>query len=170
MKTLVDHLAQYAAYHRDRRNIISHFIGIPAILVAVAVLLSRPGFAFGPLWLSPALLLAAAAAIFYLRLSRPLGLLMAAVLLLCLWLGKQLALVSTGLWLGSGIGLFVFGWIIQFIGHYYESRKPAFLDDISGLIVGPLFVVVEAGFLLGLLRPLQQAIEARLANTEDTPH
>ena len=29
MKTLTDHLAQYAAYHRDRRNIATHFIGIP---------------------------------------------------------------------------------------------------------------------------------------------
>ena len=47
MKTLVDHLSQYAEYHRDRRNIFSHFIGIPLIVVAVAVLLSRP-------WLPPA--------------------------------------------------------------------------------------------------------------------
>ena len=41
MKNLVDHLSQYAAYHRDPRNIASHFIGIPLIFVAVAVLLSR---------------------------------------------------------------------------------------------------------------------------------
>ncbi|MFL6606913.1 MAG: Mpo1-like protein, partial [Pseudomonas sp.] len=27
MKSLVDHLSQYAAYHRDPRNIASHFIG-----------------------------------------------------------------------------------------------------------------------------------------------
>ena len=37
MKTLVEHLGQYAAYHRDRRNIASHFIGIPLIVLAVAV-------------------------------------------------------------------------------------------------------------------------------------
>ena len=37
MKTLVDHLAQYAAYHRDRRNIASHFIGIPMIVLAVRI-------------------------------------------------------------------------------------------------------------------------------------
>ena len=35
MKTLVDHLAQYAAYHRDRRNIVTHFVGIPMIVLAV---------------------------------------------------------------------------------------------------------------------------------------
>ena len=40
MKTLVDHLAQYAAYHRDRRNILSHFIGIPMIVLSIAVLLA----------------------------------------------------------------------------------------------------------------------------------
>ncbi|MBD4394747.1 DUF962 domain-containing protein, partial [Xanthomonas citri pv. citri] len=54
MKTLVDHLAQYAAYHRDRRNIFSHFIGIPMIVLSIAVLLARPALGFG---LSPALLL-----------------------------------------------------------------------------------------------------------------
>lgn len=42
MKSLVDHLSQYAAYHRDKRNIVTHFVGIPLIVIAVAVLLSRP--------------------------------------------------------------------------------------------------------------------------------
>ena len=49
MKSLVDHLSQYAAYHRDPRNIASHFIGIPLIVVAVAVLLSRPEWTVGAL-------------------------------------------------------------------------------------------------------------------------
>ena len=53
MKSLVDHLSQYAAYHRDPRNIASHFIGIPLIVVAVAVLLSRPEWAAGGVWISP---------------------------------------------------------------------------------------------------------------------
>ena len=56
MKSLVDHLSQYAAYHRDPRNIASHFIGIPLIVVAVAVLLSRPEWPLGGLWLSPAVI------------------------------------------------------------------------------------------------------------------
>ena len=56
MKTLTDQLAQYAVYHRDRRNIATHFVGIPMIVVALAVLLSRPASAFGvlPLAVSPA--------------------------------------------------------------------------------------------------------------------
>ena len=49
-----------------------------------------------------------------------------------------------------GIGLFVVGWVVQLIGHGFEGRKPAFLDDLVGLLIGPLFVVAEAGFLLGM--------------------
>jgi uncharacterized membrane protein YGL010W len=26
--------------------------------------------------------------------------------------------------------------VIQFIGHWYEGRKPAFVDDLIGLLVG----------------------------------
>ncbi|SCW98118.1 DUF962 domain-containing protein [Pseudomonas sp. NFACC05-1] len=161
MKSLVDHLGQYATYHRDPRNIATHFVGIPLIFVAVAVLLSRPGWPLGAILISPALLVAVASAWFYLRLEVRLGVLMTVLLGLALWLGQTLAAQSTAVWLSSGVGMFVVGWVIQFVGHYYEGRKPAFVDDLTGLIVGPLFVVVEAGFLLGLRGELKQAIEER---------
>ena len=160
MKSLVDHLSQYAAYHRDPRNIASHFIGIPLIVVAVAVLLSRPQWAGG--WLSPAVLVSLASAWFYVRLEVRLGVLMTALLGLCVWAGHVLAQQSTLVWLASGIGMFVIGWAIQFVGHHYEGRKPAFVDDVTGLIVGPLFVVVELAFLLGMRRDLKEQIEARV--------
>jgi uncharacterized membrane protein YGL010W len=162
MKTLTDHLTQYAAYHRDPRNLLTHFIGIPLIVLAVAILLSRPGIVWAGLWLSPAALVSLAAAVFYLRLDLRYGLLMSAVLLLCVWLGAVLAGATMALWLGVGVGLFALGWIIQFIGHYFEGRKPAFVDDLTGLIIGPLFVAAELGFMLGLREPLRLAIEARV--------
>jgi uncharacterized membrane protein YGL010W len=162
MKTLTDHLAQYAAYHRDPRNLLSHFIGIPMIVLAVAVLLSRPGIELSGIWVSPAALVALAAASFYLRLDLRYALLMSLVLLFCVWAGALLARQSMAVWLTMGIGLFVAGWIIQFVGHYFEGRKPAFVDDLTGLIIGPLFVAAELGFLLGLREPLRQAIEARV--------
>jgi uncharacterized membrane protein YGL010W len=40
---------------------------------------------------------------------------------------------------------------------HYEGRKPAFVDDVTGLIVGPLFVVAELAFLLGLRHELKAA-------------
>ena len=59
--------------------------------------------------------------------------------------------------------------MIQFIGHFYEGRKPAFVDDLVGLVIGPLFVVAEAGFLLGLRRALQHEIEARVGPVREGP-
>ena len=165
MKTLVDHLAQYAAYHRDRRNIVTHFVGIPMIVLAVTVLLSRPGLLLGGLWLSPATLAALLSTLFYLRLDVRFGLVMGALLGLCLWFSAGLALGGTALWLSAGLGLFVVGWIIQFVGHFYEGRKPAFVDDLSGLIIGPLFVVAEAAFLLGLRQEVEHEVVQRAGPT-----
>lgn len=159
MKNLVEYLSQYAAYHRDPRNIATHFVGIPMIVVAVTVLLSRPGLDMAGVWLSPALLVALLTGWFYLRLDQQFGLIMALLLGLCLWAGQVLAQQSTVVWLSAGLGLFVLGWIVQFVGHHYEGRKPAFVDDLSGLIVGPLFVVAELAFVLGMRPELKQAIE-----------
>lgn len=44
MRSLEDQLAAYAAYHRDARNIATHFIGIPLIVVSLLALLSRPAW------------------------------------------------------------------------------------------------------------------------------
>jgi uncharacterized membrane protein YGL010W len=168
MRTLTDQLAQYAAYHRDRRNIATHFVGIPMIVAALAVLLSRPASTFGvlPFALSPAWLLFVAATVYYLLLDVPLGLLMVAVSALCLWLGRSLAAAPLGAWLASGIGLFVVGWVFQFVGHAaYEHRKPAFVDDVIGLLIGPLFVLAEALFSFGWRPALREAIESQAGPT-----
>lgn len=165
MKTLTDQLAQYAAYHRDRRNIATHLLGIPLIFVAVTVLLARPVLPVAGLDVSPAWVAAAWAGAYYLRLDVRLGLVMAAELLGALGVAQALAAQPTGVWLGWGLGLFVVGWVIQFVGHVFEGRKPAFVDDVMGLIIGPLFVTAEVVFALGLRRPLLADIEARVGPT-----
>ncbi len=162
MKTLIDHLANYAAYHRDPRNVLTHFIGIPMIVLAVTTLLARPAMPLGDgsAYMTPAMVVYALSCLFYLRLSAGFGLAMALILAGFVYLGGALAALSTGAWLAWGIGLFVAGWIIQFIGHYYEGRKPAFVDDLAGLLVGPLFLVAETAFALGLARNTREAVSA----------
>jgi uncharacterized membrane protein YGL010W len=162
MKTLLDHLSQYAAYHRNPRNIATHFVGIPMIVLAVVILLSRPASgSLGPWVLSPALFFATIASVYYLRLDLGLGLAMTIFLGLCLQVAAGFAAADTSVWLSWGVGLFVVGWAIQFVGHYFEGKKPAFVDDIMGLMIGPLFVAAELAFLLGLRKELKQQIEAR---------
>ena len=162
MKTLTDHLSQYAAYHRDPRNLVTHLVGIPMIVVAITTLLGRPSFAVANLAWSPAIVIATLAGVFYLRLDLRFGATMAVLLVAAVALGHRFAAMAPIAWLTAGIGLFVIGWTFQFVGHHYEGRKPAFVDDLVGLLVGPLFVVAEVAFAAGLRRPLRHAIEARV--------
>ena len=46
MKTLEEALSHYAGYHRDPRNIATHFVGVPMIVLAVAALLLQLGVIF----------------------------------------------------------------------------------------------------------------------------
>src|SRR5690606_13395848 len=142
-----------------------HFVGIPMIVLGVAALLSRPAVAVAGVAVSPALVITAGAIAFYLALDRRLGAVMAAFMALAVWAGAEIAALATGTWLAVGGGLFVAGWAIQFVGHVFEGRKPAFVDDLIGLLVGPLFIVAEAGFALGLRGELREAIESRVGPT-----
>ena len=65
-RSALDLLSQYAAYHRDRRNITTHFFGIPLIVFAVSVLLAKPAFTLGNLALTPAWIAWGLATIWYL--------------------------------------------------------------------------------------------------------
>ncbi len=165
MKSLGQHLSTYASYHRDRRNIATHFFGIPMIVLGTSALLSRPSWMIEGLPLSPAILATVGAALFYFLLDLRFGAVMTALFGLSAWAGATLAAESTAIWLGGALGLSVVGWVIQFVGHYYEGKKPAFVDDVAGFLVGPLFIVAEVAFALGLRPELRQQIEASAGPT-----
>jgi uncharacterized membrane protein YGL010W len=168
MRTLEDHLTNYAAYHRDRRNIATHFIGIPMIVLAVFAFGARPLVgSLGGVPLSPGLLVFVLGVAFYLKLDAPFGVAMALVTAPAFAFGAWLGGMATSLWLGGAAGLFFVGWVIQFIGHAFEGRKPAFVDDLVGLLVGPLFLVAELAFAMGLRSELRRAIEAKVGPTRD---
>ncbi|HVK31820.1 MAG TPA: Mpo1-like protein [Burkholderiaceae bacterium] len=166
MAAATELMTKYAAYHRDRRNIATHFVGIPLIVFAVGGLLARPAFTLGGLALTPAALLWALSALWYLsRGNLALGVATSLVNLLLILSALPLGQLDTAAWLAWSLGAFAVGWAIQFIGHYYEGRKPAFVDDIRGLLVGPMFVVAEALFGLGWGKALAAEIEARVGPT-----
>lgn len=173
MKTLTDQLAQYASYHRDRRNIATHFVGIPMIVLALAILLSRPQWHVAPvsLAISPALVLFVCATIYYVVLDLALGAVMAIFSAACLVVGAWLAHEPTMTWAASGAALFIVGWIFQFVGHMaYEHRKPAFADDLIGLVIGPLFVLAEIFFGFGWRSTLRDSVERRASALRERQH
>jgi uncharacterized membrane protein YGL010W len=160
MSDLAKSLAAYRDYHRDHRNVWTHAVGIPLIVLAITTLLARPAFMVPLLGVpaSLAIIAAALAGVWYLLLDFRTGLLMVMLLAVFVSLGKAIAAISTEAWLGGGIGLFAVGWAFQFLGHHYEGRKPAFVDDLRSFLVGPLFVVVEGLFALGLMKRLRAEI------------
>ena len=153
-------LNQYAEYHRDRRNILTHFVGVPMIVFGVGVLLAGWQFMFAGLALTPAWVAFALAAAWYLTRGHiGIGVATTAGVGLLMALAHRVSSGPLLTWLAWGLGFFAVGWVIQFIGHYYEGKKPAFADDIVGLLVGPMFVVLEMLAPLGLFKDLMTSIE-----------
>ena len=159
-------MVQYAHYHRDRRNIATHLVGIPLIFTAIAMWLVFPlGRQWGAYGITGAWLMWAVTSFWYITRGQPLlGVATALVNGLLVALAHTLVQQAGG-WGPAGwqlgVALFVVGWVFQFVGHYFEGRKPAFVDDMVGLLVGPMFVVGELVMALGLLRPLRQTMEAQ---------
>ena len=163
MRNLEQHITQYAAYHRDRRNIATHFVGVPMIVFSVVLALTP--FAVGGV--NVALIALVIAAVYYVILDVALGTAMLIFLFVCYLVSIYMTAVigHTGMVLGAALLLFVVGWIIQFIGHKYEGMKPAFTDDIMGLVIGPLFIMTEVFFLLRLKASLKKYVEDRVGPT-----
>ena len=66
MRNATELMIKYAAYHRDERNIATHFVGIPLIIFSIGVLLARPLFAVQDLTLTPAWILWGVTTLWYL--------------------------------------------------------------------------------------------------------
>ncbi len=132
-------LAHYEESHRNPANEIIHFIAIPLIMLSLVGMM----FALHPF---VAYAFIAASMVYYLRLS----LVFLATMLL--WSVLTVALVfAMGPWvLELSVAIFVGAWILQFIGHKLEGKKPSFFEDIQYLWVGPLFVLSKLFTRLGL--------------------
>jgi uncharacterized membrane protein YGL010W len=166
MTSLAEHLLTYARAHRDRRNIATHCVGIPMIVLGLLVGLNLVSVPLAGIPLSAAVVLAIAACAYWARLDVPLGIAMAVVMFLLYAVASEAtARLGVGGALGLAAALFVVGWALQLWGHWFEGVKPAFVDDLRQLMIGPLFVAAEVAFLLGMRQELRASIEAAAGPT-----
>ena len=107
-----------------------------------------PGSWFRPgIWAGAAMV---AAALFYYRHSRRLGLGMVAVFVAMGLLTRAIHdAFGTQALLVAAIAVFVVAWIGQFVGHKIEGRKPSFLTDLTYLLIGPAWVLAKGYRKLG---------------------
>ena len=161
MKTLDQQMAVYAAYHRNRWNRLTHFVGVPAIVFAILIPMFWVPLGDG-LTLAHAFLGAVLA--YYFLLDVPLAI-ATAVVTCALFYAARLAagtgIASGSIWCGV---FFVGGWIFQLVGHAFEGRKPALADNLFQIFVAPIFLVAEVFFALGLKRDVRAKVESRLAS------
>jgi uncharacterized membrane protein YGL010W len=137
--TLKAHFADYAAFHGTAGNKACHYVGIPLIVLSILALLARvPLFAVGGFTVTAAEVFLVLVTAYYLTLDAVLAVIMLAASAALLALGRPMPVAWS-------VGLFVLGWIFQFVGHYvYEKRSPAFYRNLAHLLVGPLWIVAKA--------------------------
>lgn len=51
----------------------------------------------------------------------------------------------------------------SWFGHAYEGKRPAFLSNLFQLLIGPMFLMAETAFALGLRSGLKHRVEAAAA-------
>ena len=61
-----------------------------------------------------------------------------------------LVLVMGKLVLPVSVCIFVGAWVLQFIGHKMEGKKPSFFEDVQYLWVGPVFVLSKLFEKIGI--------------------
>jgi uncharacterized membrane protein YGL010W len=161
MRTLDQQMAIYAAYHRNRWNRMTHFIGVPAIIFSILI----PMF-WVPVGdrLTLAHIFLGAVLAYYFLLDVTLAAATAAVSCALFYAAKLAAgsgHVSGWIWCGT---FFIGGWIFQLVGHAFEGRKPALADNLFQIFVAPIFLVAELFFALGLKRDVREKVKARAAS------
>ena len=161
MKTLEDQMSFYAAYHQDMRNKLSHFVGVPAIILGVMIALGWARMDLGGMTLSGAMLITAIVLVYYLMLDIPLGIAMTVVLAGLLYVAE----IIVALPLKEGAAWFMLffagGWVVQLVGHVFEGRKPALVDNFLQIFVAPIFLCAEIFFALGYRPALHAAVQKR---------
>lgn len=157
-------LAIYGRYHGDARNCAAHCLGIPLIFLSVLLVLGlwQMPIGVGKIDASIGSILLIPATLIWLALDVGVGCAMLTVILpltvAAEWIARNGSAAQT-LLLASIC--FVVGWLFQIVGHIvFERRKPAFLDDLSQMLIGPMFLAAKALVALGWRRDLADVLGA----------
>jgi len=160
MKSLVDQMSVYAAYHDDATNKAIHFVFVPLIVWSGMGLLMLPGaWHVGTIAVTLALAVATAMLVYYLLLDLPLGVGMVVLFTFLYVTAWQVRVALGGAAWMLFAAVFAGSWVAQVIGHSaFEHRKPALVDNLFQVFVAPIFVLAEWAFALGLRKPLHDAV------------
>lgn len=159
----IEQMAMYSSYHRDLRNKLTHFIGVPAIAFSLMLVMALlPLGHFDGMTVSLATLFYVSVSLYWILLDRPVGIVTTLVhlplYLIAAWLAETR---PTGdVWILFTV-FFFGGWVFQLLGHLFEGRKPALTDNLLQIFIAPSFLVAEIFFAFGLRKNIAKAVETR---------
>ncbi len=158
----LEQLAMYAAYHRDRRNRLTHHLGVPLIVFSLLLALSQVTVAaIDGSVVTAAPVVLGVLLLGYLVAVPLIGILTAAFYAAVYGIVVKIAAdAPQAVWAVAGVA-FVGGWIIQFIGHVFEGRRPALTVNALQVFMAPPFLIAEMLFAVGAERELHDTLQAR---------
>jgi len=131
-------ITHYGKSHQNKTNILIHAVAVPSIyFVTIALIWAIPvpefiakyNVTFAHILIIPTLY-------YYFKLSGPIGAAMTLMTLASFGCIKLLVSLDINVFYFS-IALFIFMWILQFVGHKIEGKKPSFFEDLQYLLIGP---------------------------------
>jgi uncharacterized membrane protein YGL010W len=144
--------------HKDPRNKLTHFFGVPLVSFSLFLALSWFPFVLYPkVPISVATIFYVGVLGYYLKLDWAVALMQLPVTLTLLLIADWAAHLSFAWSFSIFLAAFVLGWIIQLVGHAIEGRRPALVDNLFQVFNAPLFLAVEVLALLGLRRDLYES-------------
>lgn len=138
MRSIERLLQQYGESHQNKTNVLIHAIAVPSIyFVTLGLIWSIPVPEFVAMFsVTWAHIISIPVLYYYFSLSGPIGAAMTLLTIACFGLVNLLVLAGIPVWQFC-LALFIFMWVLQFIGHKIEGKKPSFFDDLRFLLVGP---------------------------------
>lgn len=151
----LDQLAMYAAYHTDRRNQFTHYVGVPLIIFSILIVLDQARLEE---FFSAAVLVLGMLLLVYMVAIPVVGIFCCVPIYLAAESVATTALMTR--W-AVATACFVVGWAAQFMGHVYEGRRPAFTVNMLQVFMAPAFLIAEMMFAAGLQRNLADVLRLR---------
>ena len=137
--------AEYSESHRNTINKLIHWICVPLIFWTMLGFISlSPSTSICFIYIGcisfVSLAVIALITLFYMRLSFLIGFIMILIMILMESFAYGLNTRFEQPWLIYLI-IFVVTWVLQFIGHRIEGKKPSFLKDLQFLLIGPIWLL-----------------------------
>lgn len=159
MKTLEEQMSFYLRYHRNPKNKLTHFFGVPLIMFSLFVLLGLVRVPLGEVSISAASVVAVGVLVYYFRLDAVLAVAMTLFTAVLLIAANRVCTLGVTPALAVFAITFVGGWVLQLIGHALEGRKPALVDNFFQVFIAPIFLMAEVFFAFGYKREVAERVE-----------